>query len=85
MCIAIYIALVGLFVIYSDYMIEQYALTVNAGTQDAMVVAAGWEMVLWLWPVVVAAMLMASAVTFGVLRRCRCCATTRVGAQSSGR
>ncbi len=75
MCIAIYLALIGLFIFYSDYVIDQYALTVNAEGQGAMVVAVGWEMVTWLWPVVVLAMLIASAVSVWIMRRCRRCKT----------
>lgn len=72
MCIAIYIALLGLFLFYSDYVVDQYALAIS-GEQGAMVVAVGWEMLVPLWPVLVAAMVLASAVSVWVTRRCRRC------------
>jgi len=69
MCIAIYLALIGLFVFYSDYVVNQYALTVIQTSGDTMVIAVGWEMVPALWPLLVAAMVVASAVTLFVARR----------------
>ncbi len=68
MCMAIYAALFGLFVYYSHSLIEQYSLATSSGS-EVMVVAVGWELVPLLWPVLVAAMLAASAVTVWVMRR----------------
>lgn len=75
MCLAISLALIGLFFFYSDYVIGQYVLAVNDPQQGALVVAVGWEMVLWLWPVVVAPMLLAGVVSVWVARRCGRCGT----------
>lgn len=69
MCIAIYLALIGLFVFYSDYVVNQYALTVIQSSGETMVIAVGWEMVPALWPLLVAAMVVASAATLFVARR----------------
>ncbi|MFA7557517.1 MAG: hypothetical protein WCZ20_06940 [Hydrogenophaga sp.] len=69
MCLAIYAALIGLFVLYSDHVIEQYALSLNTGGVEHVVVAIGWEMVLWLWPLLLAAMMAASAVSVWATRR----------------
>ncbi|PKM46568.1 MAG: hypothetical protein CVV05_02510 [Gammaproteobacteria bacterium HGW-Gammaproteobacteria-1] len=74
MCMAIYAALFGLFVYYSHSLIEQYALATSTGGGEVMVVAVGWELVPLLWPVLVAAMLVASAATVWVMRRRSCCA-----------
>jgi membrane protein implicated in regulation of membrane protease activity len=77
MCIAVYLALIGLFLFYSDYVVEQYALAIPSADQGAMVVAVGWELVPLLWPVVVVAVLIGSAVSAWVTRRCRVCASPR--------
>ncbi len=71
MCIAIYLALIGLFLFYSDYVLEQYMLAVPSGEQGKMVVAVGWEMVPLLWPIWVASMLLASALSVWITRRYR--------------
>ena len=75
MCIAIYLAVIGLFLFYSDYVVGQYSLAVNAPQESPMVVAIGWEMVGHLWPIIVLGMLLASAVSVVITRRCRSCAT----------
>lgn len=69
MCIAIYTALIALFLYYSDYVIEQYALSIASENKEWMVVALGWEMLLLLWPVGVLLMVFASGVTLFVSRR----------------
>lgn len=69
MCVAIYLALIGLFLFYSDYIVSQYALALAPEGGEEMVVALGWEMVPHLWPLLVAAMVVASAVTLFVARR----------------
>ncbi len=75
MCVGIYLALIGLFLFYSDFVINQYVLSVPAGEQGMMAVAVGWEMVWPLWPVVIAAMLLASAASVWATRRCLSCST----------
>jgi hypothetical protein len=66
---AIYAALFALLLFYSDYLIEPYALSVNTGESQWMVVALGWEMVPLLWPVVLLLMVVSSAVTLLLQRR----------------
>lgn len=75
MCMAIYAALFGLFIYYSHTVVEQYILATSSG-DELIVVAVGWELAPLLWPLLVAAMLLASAVTVWVMRRMRgsaCC------------
>lgn len=72
MCMAIYAALFALFIYYSHFVITQYALAVPAGNGELMVVALGWEVLPLLWPLLVAAMLLSSAVTVWVMRRRAC-------------
>jgi hypothetical protein len=74
---AIYAALFALFVYYSHFVIEQYALASSMGADEVMVVAVGWEMVPLLWPLLVAAMLVASAATVWVMRRRSCCSVAK--------
>ncbi len=69
MCLAIYAALIGLFILYSDHIVGQYALSLNTGGAETVVVAVGWEMVLWLWPLLLASMVVASAVSVWATRR----------------
>lgn len=73
MCVAIYAGLFALFAYYSHSVIEQYMLATSSDG-EVMVVAMGWELVPLLWPVLVAAMLVASAATVWVMRRRSCCA-----------
>jgi hypothetical protein len=69
MCMAIYAALFALLLFYSDYLIEPYALSVNSGESQWMVVALGWEIVPLLWPVVLLLMVVSSAATLLLVRR----------------
>ena len=71
MCYFIYLSLSGLFLIYSDSVLEQYALSITAGEDTWMVQAIGWEIVPALWPVLVMAMVLASAATFFAMRLLR--------------
>ncbi len=64
MCRAIYLALIGLFYIYSDWMLEQYSLSIVAEEGKSMVVALGWEIVWELWPLFILMLVVSSAVTF---------------------
>jgi hypothetical protein len=69
MCMAIYAALMALLLIYSDYMLEQYALSASSGENEWMVVALGWEIIPTIWPVILLMVVASSAVTFFVVRR----------------
>jgi hypothetical protein len=68
MCMAIYAALMALLWIYSDYMLEQYALSASSGANEWTVVALGWEMLPIIWPVLLLMVVASSAVTFFVVR-----------------
>lgn len=69
MCMAIYAVLLALLWIYSDYMLEQYALSISSGANEWTVVALGWEMLAAIWPVLLLMVVASSAVTFLVTRR----------------
>lgn len=69
MCIAIYLTLFALLLFYSDYVIDQYALSITTAGQEWMVVALGWEMLPLLWPIGVMLMIVASGLTLFVARR----------------
>ena len=69
MCIAIYTALIALLWIYSDFILESYALSTSSGENGWMMVALGWEIIPTIWPVILLMMVMASAVTFFVVQR----------------
>ena len=69
MCYIIYISLFVLALIYSDSLLEQYALGVFSDDHQMLTVALGWEIIPALWPVFLLAMVLASAVTFFVSRR----------------
>ena len=68
----IYAALIALFAFYSHYVVSQYSLAVTTAAGEPMTVAVGWELVPLLWPVLVGAMLIASAVSVFVTRRIGC-------------
>lgn len=68
MCMAIYVALFALLLFYSDYAIEQYALSITTGEQQWMVAAIGWEMLPMLWPVGLLLMIVSSGVTLFIVR-----------------
>ena len=67
MCRAIFFFLIGLFVIYSDWTLEQYQLAVSGESGDWMPVALGWEIAGILWPIMALAAVLASAVTYFVM------------------
>ncbi len=69
MCLVIYLALIGLLLLYSIALLEEYVLAVNSPDQQLMVVAQGWEIVAEIWPVFLLGMVVASAVTFFVLQK----------------
>ncbi len=64
MCRAIYVMLIGLFFIYSDWVLDDHRLSVAAEAGEWMVVAVHWEIAWVLWPLLVLSALIASAVTF---------------------
>lgn len=67
MCLAIYAFLIGLFIIYSDAVLDEHRLSVAAGADEWMPVAVHWEIVGELWPLLVLVALLASATTFIVM------------------
>ena len=69
MCIAIYIVLTGLFIIYSDAILQQYALSISSADGEWMIMAIGWEIIPQIWPVLVMGMVISSAVTLFVVRK----------------
>jgi hypothetical protein len=69
MCFAISAALIALLWLYSDYMLEQYALSISTSGNQWTMVAIGWEIIPLIWPVLLMAMVAASAATFFVMRR----------------
>ncbi len=69
MCYVIYISLLALALIYSDSILDQYALSVLSGENQMLTVALGWEIIPILWPVFLLAMVLGSVVTFFVSRK----------------
>ena len=69
MCYVIYISLFALALLYSDSILDQYALSVLSGENQMLTVALGWEMIPILWPVFLLAMVLGSVVTFFVSRK----------------
>ena len=69
MCYLIYLGLIGLFLIYSDGIISQYALAMASEDGSWMSVALGWEMLVEIWPVLVLVAVLASAGTFFIMRK----------------
>lgn len=69
MCLVIYVALIGLLLLYSIVLLEEYVLAVASTDQKLMAVAQGWEIVAEIWPVFLLGMVVASAVTFFVLQK----------------
>jgi hypothetical protein len=69
MCMAIYATFLVLLWVYSDYMLDQYALSVTSGAGEWVVIALGWEMLPVLWPALLLMVVASSAITFFVMRR----------------
>ncbi len=69
MCFAISAALIALLWMYSDYLLEQYALSISTTGEQWTMVAIGWEIIPLIWPVLLMAMIAASAATIFVMRR----------------
>ncbi len=79
MCVSIYAALIALFFYYSDFVVSGFILAVPTEESAMMSVAVGWEMVPQLWPLMVLAMVVSSALTLFVTfkiqgRNKSCCA-----------
>ncbi|MBA1446845.1 MAG: hypothetical protein M3H12_16055 [Chromatiales bacterium] len=68
MCYVIYFSLIALLLIYSDSVVEQFALSESAGEGQWIMMATGWELVPAIWPLLLMAMVFASALTFFVAR-----------------
>ena len=68
MCYLLYAAVAGLLLLYTHDRLAQYALAARAEGTDWMVIAAAWEMVPLLWPLLLLAMLAASTLTLLALR-----------------
>ena len=69
MCYLIYISLLVLAWLYSDSILDQYALGVLSDENQMLTVALGWEIVPILWPVFLLLMVLASVVTLFVSRK----------------
>ena len=68
MCYVIYFSLIGLVWLYADSVINDYALSISAGSDQWTLVALSWEIIPILWPVWLLFMVIASAVTFFISR-----------------
>ncbi len=68
MCMAIYATFLVLLWVYSDYMLDQYALSVTSGAGEWVVIALGWEMLPVIWPALLLMVVASSAITFFVMR-----------------
>lgn len=69
MCLAIYAFLIGLFVIYSDWVLDEHRLSVAAGSGEWMPVAVHWEIAGELWPLLALSVLLGSAITYFLIGR----------------
>jgi len=69
MCMAIYAVLMVLLWVYSDYVLDQHALSVASGADEWVVIALGWEIIPTIWPAILFVVVASSAVTFFVVRR----------------
>jgi hypothetical protein len=69
MCYVIYLSLICLLLIYSDFQLEQYALSVSAEEGQWILTALGWEILPSLWPILLLSMVLASAATLLVVTR----------------
>ena len=69
MCYLIYISLLVLALIYSESVVNEYALSVMSDDNQILTVALGWEIVSVLWPLFLFAMVLGSAITFFISRK----------------
>jgi membrane protein implicated in regulation of membrane protease activity len=68
MCYAIFALLIALLFFYSNIIIQEHALSMHLQNGEWMTVALGWEMLQVLWPVLVLAAVVGSALTYFVRR-----------------
>jgi len=66
MCASIYFALMALFLYYSNFVIDQYALSISSGDGNWIAISLGWEIVPEIWPIFALVMLVSSALTLFV-------------------
>ena len=64
MCYAIFTILIVLLFLYSDVIVQEHALTMRFNETEWMTVAVGWEMVQVIWPALVLAAVVGSALTY---------------------
>ena len=64
MCYAIFAIIIALLFLYSDVIIQEHALTMRFNETEWMAVANGWEMVQVIWPVMLLAAVVGSAMTY---------------------
>lgn len=69
MCYLIYGALILTFTVFTHARLQDFALSVSDGGESWTVVALGWEMLLFLWPLLLLVAAVASAITYFTLRR----------------
>jgi membrane protein implicated in regulation of membrane protease activity len=69
MCTLIYLTIAGLLLLYSDALLNDFALAVPGEAGEWMVVALGWELVPLLWPLPLIGFLLGSFATWLVMRR----------------
>lgn len=69
MCYVIYISIFALFILYTDYNLSQYALYTPAGDDHWISVALGWEIIPEIWPAIILAMVVSSAITLFITQR----------------
>ncbi len=69
MCLLITGLLAGLLLLYSDSLLDQYALVIPAGEGEWTVVALGWEILPWLWPLLLVVALLTFGITLFIARR----------------
>ncbi len=68
MCYAIFALLIALLFFYSDAIVQEYALSIHLQNDTWMTVALGWEMIQVLWPLLLLATVIGSALTYLVPR-----------------
>jgi len=69
MCYVIYAALILLFGLYCDSLLQSLALAATTGDGGLMTMALGWEMVPHLWPLLALAAVISSLLTYQVVVR----------------
>lgn len=71
MCYALFALAIALLFYYSDTILQQHALTLRMAGGEWVTVALGWEMVQVLWPMLLLAAVVGSALTYLVPRLLR--------------